>query len=276
MERIKEAIERAKAAQAESDGQAVKGPAAPRAPGTGQAAPAAAEAASTAEVPAEIQYRQTRVVEPKAKQLETNRIVSFRKSDAHTVSFDRLRTQILRKMQDNGWRTLAITSPAPKCGKTTTALNLSMSVAHHTEQTVLLADLDMRDPRIAQYLGLPKAPSLVDYLNGEVELPEVLVNPGIPRLTILPNHTPTLKAAELIMTRRMKDLVSDLRNRYESRLVIFDLPALLTTDDALAFLPQVDCVLLVVENGATKKSEIKDAMRLLQNTPVVGTVLNKA
>lgn len=223
-----------------------------------------------------IKYKQTRIVHLDPQHLEKNRIISFSKSDARTVSFDRLRTQVLRTMRDFGWRTLAITSPTAHCGKTTVALNLALSIAHQTEQTVVLADFDLRDPQIADYLGLPESPSLVDYLNGDVSLSDVFVNPGIPRLTLLPNHKAVLNAAETLMTRKMSDLVSDIRNRYESRMVIFDLPPLLTTDDALAFLPQVDCVLLVVANGESTKSEVKEALNLLQNTEVLGSVLNKA
>ena len=224
----------------------------------------------------EIKYKQTRVVHLNPQHLERNRIISFSKSDARTISFDRLRTQVLRTMRDYGWRTLAITSPTGGCGKTTVALNLALSIAHQTEQTVLLADFDLRDPQIAEYLGLPEAASLVDYLNGDIPLSQVFVNPGIPRLTLLPNHKAVLNATETLMTKKMQNMVVDIRNRYESRMVIFDLPPLLTTDDALAFLPQVDCVLLVVASGQTSKSEVKDSVRLLQNNYVLGSVLNKA
>ncbi|RVU34287.1 protein tyrosine kinase [Hwanghaeella grinnelliae] len=223
-----------------------------------------------------IKYKQTRVVSLNPQHLEKNRIISFSKTDARTVSFDRLRTQVLRTMRDYGWRTLAVTSPTPHCGKTTVALNLALSIAHQTEQTVVLADFDLRDPQVAPYLGLPESPSLVDYLNGDIPLSEVFVNPGIPRLTILPNHKAILNSAETLMAKKMTDLVSDVRNRYESRMVIFDLPPLLTTDDALAFLPQADCVLLVLANGETTKSQIREAMMLLQGNEVLGTVLNKA
>lgn len=240
-----------------------------------QTAGNAAGVPSTENAVASIKYNQTRVVHLDPGQLERNRIISFSKSDARTVSFDRLRTQVLRTMRDYGWRTLAITSPTSGCGKTTVALNLALSIAHQTEQTVLLADFDLRDPQVAEYLGLPEAASLIDYLNGDVPLSEVFVNPGIPRLTLLPNHKAVLNAAETLMTRKMQEMVADVRNRYESRLVIFDLPPLLTTDDALAFLPQVDCVLLVVASGQSTKSEVRQAMNLLQDTEVLGSVLNK-
>ncbi len=313
MERIKEAVMRARAQRekegamvpasdavepqpAESSGAPSTAPAVPAAPvapatqdasspppaapdtpaaSTSPAAPAAPAQGGGALTAGNIEYRQTKVVHLDPSHLEKNRIISFRKTDERTVSFDRLRTVIMRTMKDNGWRTLAVTSPTASCGKTTVALNLALSIAHQTEQTVLLADFDLRDPNIAEYLGLPESPSLVDYLSDQVSLPEVFVNPGIPRLTLLPNHKAILNSAETMMTSKMHNMVSEIRNRYDTRLVIFDLPPMLTTDDALAFLPQVDCALVVLASGQSTKSQVKETMALLQTTNVVGTVLNK-
>lgn len=275
LERIKEAIARAKEAQAAKSESTVSSVQEESKKTEEASSNSVAVSIDKKNTIAPIQYKQTRVVELDAKHLEANRIVSFAKTDTRTLCFDRLRTQLMQKMQEKEWRTLAISSPTAGCGKTTTAINLSMSIAHQTEQTVLLADLDLRSPKVAQYLGLPVSKSLTDYLGGDVNLTEVFVNPNIPRLTLLPNHKAMNNAAEVIMTTRMKELVADMRNRYDSRMVIFDLPALLTTDDALAFLPHVDCLLVVIENGANTKSQIRDAFRLLQHIPVVGVVLNK-
>lgn len=288
MERIKEAVLRARAQREQQESgvpatssnvPATENASVPAAqqPEQGNAAQPPAKAAEGGRELAAgvIEYRQTKVVHLDPQHLEHHRIISFSKTDERTISFDRLRTVVMRTMKDNGWRTLAITSPTASCGKTTVALNLSLSIAHQTEQTVLLADFDLRDPNIAEYLGLPEAPSLVDYLSDQVSLPEVFVNPGIPRLTLLPNHKAILNSAETMMTSRMQNMVNEIRNRYESRLVIFDLPPMLTTDDALAFLPQVDCVLMVVASGQSTKSEVREMVSLLQNTHIVGTVLNK-
>ncbi len=261
MERIKEAIEKAKASR-----------------GKPQAATESIsrQAQDVVEDVEKITYRQTKIIHLDPLCLEENRIISLSKNDSRSMSFDILRTQVLRRMQENEWRTLAITSPTAKCGKTVVAINLAMSIAHQTEQTVLLADFDLRNPKIAEYLGLPVESSLVDYLEGGAELADVFVNPGVPRLTLLPNHSPIFNATETLTTSRMKALVADIRNRYVTRMVIFDLPPVLTTDDAMAFIPQVDCALLVVANGASTTSDVKEASRLLQTTHLIGTILNKA
>lgn len=74
----------------------------------------------------------------------------------------------------------------------------------------------------------------------------------------------------------MTDLATELKQRYPSRLVLFDLPPLLMTDDALAFLPNVDAALMVLEEGKTQEEDLLHAIELLQGTAVLGTVLNKA
>ena len=57
---------------------------------------------------------------------------------------------------------------------------------------------------------------------------------------------------------------------------MFDLPPVLGTDDALAFLPLVECGLVVVAERATPRDDLLRCMELLRKTPILGTVLNKA
>jgi protein-tyrosine kinase len=81
--------------------------------------------------------------------------------------------------------------------------------------------------------------------------------------------------SELLSSPQMAALLSDIVTRYESRLIIFDLPALLDDDDALVFAPYADATLLVVEDGVSKRSEIERSLQLLEGTRLLGTVLNK-
>jgi Mrp family chromosome partitioning ATPase len=59
-------------------------------------------------------------------------------------------------------------------------------------------------------------------------------------------------------------------------MVLFDMPPVLSADDALAFAPYVDAVLLVVEEGKTRRDDILRAVSYLRNTELIGTVLNKS
>lgn len=224
----------------------------------------------------DIDYDQTKVVQLSPKHLEANRIVALDQTDSRRIIFDMLRTQVSRRMRENGWKTLAITSPTQGCGKTLVAINLAISMAQKTDQTALLVDFDLHRPSVGKRFGLPPGPPLADYLNGEHQLSDMLLNPDIHGLVVLPNSAPIPRSSEVLMDAKVETMVSELRERYESRMIIFDMPPILTTDDVLAFLPQVDCVLMVVANGMSTRSEIEESTRLLSTSNLIGTVLNKS
>jgi len=210
------------------------------------------------------------------KQLERHRIIAGNKEDPRTASFDLLRTQVLREMRNKGYRTFAVTSPTPECGKTTVAINLALSIAQLTEPSVLLGDLDFRRPKISEYLGISATADLSNVILDGLPLEKALIDPGIPHLLLLPNTKAYPNAAEMLTSTKMKSLVETLRTDETSRVNIFDLPPMLSVDDTIAFLPQVDCVLIVVADGSTKKPEIEETLRLLADAPLLGVVLNKS
>lgn len=221
-------------------------------------------------------YVQTKVVPLNAEHLERQRIVAHNKNSNMNWAFDLLRTQVLQAMEENGWRTLAITSPTPEAGKTVLAVNLAMSIAHHTDKTALLVDFDLRRPRVGKALGLPMDKALNEFISGKAGLEDVLVNPSLPRFVVLPTREPIPLSTETLSSAKVNKLIGDLRDRYESRICIFDLPPLLSSDDALTVLPKFDCVLLVVANGSNSKKDIEDCLRHLGQSNLVGAVLNKA
>lgn len=271
MERIKHAIEKAKNQHLNEDAKIAQ---------TQQPASVPVSYKSASQQPTEaldqINYNKTRVVSLQASQLEKNRIFAFNKNDPTSVTFDVLRTQILQKMEEKGWRTLAITSPTPAVGKTVIAINLAMSIAQKTNKTAMLVDFDLRQPRISQYLGITMEKSLNDLLSGDAELPDILVNPNIPRLVVLPTMHAVSNPSEILSSRRVSTLIKELREHYESRIIIFDLPSLLHGDDAISVLPQIDCILMVFANGMSSKREIEDSLRHLSKANLIGTVFNKA
>ena len=225
-----------------------------------------------------LEYQQTRVTRLNYDHLEQRRIISFNKHNLLSNSFDLLRTQVLQKMEQNGWKTLAITSPTPEAGKTVIAINLAMSIAHQTDKTAMLVDFDLRKPKVGQYLGLDLDKSLNDYLDpkASVNLEDIIINPQLPRFVVLPTAKKTENSSEVLSSSKVTNLISELKSRYDDRYVIFDLPPLLNTDDAIAVLPQIDSVLMVVANGGSTKQEIEESMRHLPETNLLGVVLNKA
>jgi len=267
MERIKQAIEKAK--QQNGVVEQSQRPITPT--------PVAVHAPTVAAVDiADIKYEQTRVVTLDPRHLEKHRIVALNKNDLNSASFDLLRTQVLQKMEEHGWRTLAIVSPVPDCGKTVVAINLTMSIARHTNKTAMLVDFDLRKPKVAEYLGISTEKSLNDVLEGDASVTDALVNPGVPKMVVIPTARPVRNSAELLGSGRVKALVQDMRDRYSERIVIFDLPPLLNVDDAISILPEIDCVLMVVGNGMVTKHEIEESLHHLGAANLLGVILNKA
>jgi hypothetical protein len=113
------------------------------------------------------------------------------------------------------------------------------------------------------FFGIEIVKGLSDYLLGQSEISDILVNPGIERLAILPAGKLLSNSAELLGSTRMEVLANDIRSRYRSdRIVLVDSPSLLCTD-SIILSNYVDGILLVVEDEKTSADDIKRMMELL-------------
>lgn len=225
---------------------------------------------------ANIEYIHTRQVRLDSDLLKARKIVGGMAHDPMSDAYRQLRGQILQKMRDNNWQTLAITSPVSGNGKTLTAVNLAISLSQEVNQTVLLADFNLRNPGVAQLLGMEDVEyGVTDYLDNQVPLDKILINPEYSRLVILPGNKQLNYSSEMLSSPKMRALNHELKNRYVDRIILFDLPPLLVHDDALMFIPQVDATLLVIEDGGTTKPQLERCVKLLDKHPLAGTVLNK-
>ncbi len=223
-----------------------------------------------------IDYHQTKTVRVSKQWLRENRIICDYDQENHLGAYKFLRTKVLRALKENNWNTLGITSPGPEVGKTVTAINLAINIAMEISKTVLLVDADLRRPTVHKYLGLPAGGGLSECLSYGDPLSELLIHPDIGELVVLPGGQPVLNSSEMLGSPQMAQLVEELKNRYPSRMVLFDLPPVLAVDDVLSFAPCLDAVLMVAEAGKTRKEELVDACALLEGTThVIGTVLNK-
>jgi len=218
----------------------------------------------------------TRAFAPPTELLESNRILSPG-GGRGAAAFRMLRTQVLQRMNANAWRMLAVFSPGSHDGKTTTAINLAINLANDHHHTVLLVDFDFRRPMLAAKLGLAPESGVDDVLCGTAKVEDCLYQPaGFDRLVVLPARNTLAHSSELLAGPRCRDLVLELHHRYADRIVVFDLPPVLEADDALAFAPLVECGLVVVAEGRTRRADLVRTIELLTKTPLVGTVLNRA
>ncbi len=221
-------------------------------------------------------YEQTRVEPVSSSRLRNKRIVAGFAHDPNADVFRVLRAQVLKFLKECSGSTVGICSPNPGEGKSVIAINLAVSLALDVNHTVLLADVDLRRPSLQAIFALPSAPGLSDFLLRDATIPECLVNPGVDRLVLLPAGAAAHNSSEALASPRMSDLTAELKSRYPDRLVIYNLPPLLPSDDALVLLKQVDACILVVEDGKTREGEIQRALDFLSDYNLVGAVLNKS
>jgi protein-tyrosine kinase len=238
-----------------------------------------AEPPSPANTPANMQdtlvISHTRVVSIEPAVLRANGVMAADASGRAGHAFKMLRTQVLQRLRQRGWNTLAVMSPTAKDGKTFTAINLAIAIAGDTNHTTLLVDFDLRNPNVHKRFGIQPEIGVEQCLRGEATVSEALINPqGYPKLLLLPAREPVSNSSDLLSSERTRQVIREVKERYPNRVVLFDLPPVLGADDALAFAPQVDAALVVVGEEHTRREDLLRCFEVLRDIPVIGTVLN--
>jgi len=220
--------------------------------------------------------RQYPVCRPDAARMEANRILPQVTDQAALRAYKILRTRLLQRLSQNNLQSLAVTGTDSGQGKTLTSINLAIALAQDPNTEVLLVDLDLQRPMIGTYLGMTFKYGLGEYLTGEAELDQIIYSPGIERLAIIPNSVSFEHSSERLTGPRMLELQRFIAAERSRRIVIYDMPPLLLSDDVLTFAPQVDGLLLVVSEGHTARSSLKKSKELLAEMNLIGVVLNRS
>jgi protein-tyrosine kinase len=210
------------------------------------------------------------------ERLLQRRIIALADGHPAATAYKVLRTQVLQRMRANGWTRLAITSPTPRNGKTLTAINLAVTLARDVKQRVLLADFDLRRPSVAQYFYAEPPPGIGEYITEDRSVNEVLIDPGLDRLLLLLANQRFTHSSEALCSPKVTALWDELKRRDPERLFLCDMAPVLGGDDVIAFLPHVDAVLLVVEDGKTTADELAAALAIIDPGKLLGTVVNKS
>ncbi len=171
-------------------------------------------------------------------------------------------------------RAIVVSSPVPREGKSTTAANLAVAMAQ-SEYRTLLVESDLRRPAVHSIFNLKMEPGLTDYLLARVDLDAIIRETPIPGLSIIPCGPMVQNPAEMLTSRRMKDLIQELKKRYD--IIIFDTPPMVTIADAMVVARQADGVVLVVTVNLSKVAGLERAKAILDQAHVklFGVVVNK-
>jgi protein-tyrosine kinase len=220
-------------------------------------------------------FSESKTVELDLEKMAKNRLVSLFADAPEAEYYKVLRTTVQQRMEENGWNTIMISSVQPGEGKTLTCINLAVSFAKEFNQTVLLVDCDLKRQSIHRYLNISLDKGIADYLLNGCALKDMIIWPGIEKLTLISGGKTISNSVELLGSPKMKALVHEIKNRYDDRYIIFDTPPALGWADAIAFAPLVDCILMVVEEGRTSIKDVKKALELIPAEKFLGFVLNR-
>lgn len=196
------------------------------------------------------------------------------KASEEATPFDILRTKILLQMRQNSWKSLAITSPMPQCGKTTTACNLALGLGRQSGLHTILFDMDLRQPTLHSFLDHKPEMDISDMLCGQVSFAQQAVRVGANVAVSLASRQEA-DPTQTLLSEKTKETLEDIRNTYEPDITIFDMPSILVGDNTRAFLKNVDCALVVARANTTRYGHFDACEReIAENTNVLGVVLN--
>lgn len=185
-----------------------------------------------------------------------------------------LRTSILLSTSKHPPQVILITSGQPREGKTTTALNLAITLAQRGDRVVLI-DSDLRRPRVHRALHVSNESGLSSYLSGNRAIDNLAQPvPKVPNLFVIAAGPTPPNPAELLSSEPVSTLLSELRRQFD--FVILDSPPTITVADSMILAAHADGVILVAHGGVTTRESLRHTRKLLGNTSarIIGVVLN--
>ena len=190
-------------------------------------------------------------------------------------TFRVIRTLLLMKIKERGLKTVLVTSSLPLEGKSFVASNLAVSVARDFDKYVLLVDADVKRPTLHEIFKAKSKVGLTEYLmNGHHKLDELIQSEILTKLSFLPAGSFHDNSSELLASQKMKQLMNEVKYRYDDRYIIIDSPPA-QISETLALANIVDGVLLVVRAGYTAKKLVKKTVQVLGKDKILGVVLNQ-
>ena len=207
----------------------------------------------------------------------TNELVVLGKpGSAIAEQFRFLRSVITRPTQCAVPKTILVTSAMQGEGKSFTAANLAVTIAQGLDEFVLLVDADLRNPQLHRIFGVPDQgeKGLSTHLSEGEPLERLLRKTSIEKLTVLPAGNSASNPAELLVSAKMKAFISEVRDRYPDRIVVFDSPPTELAPESLVMANEVDGVFMVVRRATTPRELVKTTLEKFQREKFMGLIFN--
>ncbi len=160
-------------------------------------------------------------------------------------AYKNLRTRVMLKMEELGTNSIMVAGTAQNVGKTLTSINIAMALSRRSSKRVVLIDMDLRSPSVHHLFGFEPRGNIIDVAEGKCKLSEVLVDPRINNLRILPGTTRIEDSSEAIVSDEMQALYKEFKEQ-EDTIFVFDTPPVLGCDDVAAVAPYMDACLFVI------------------------------
>jgi Mrp family chromosome partitioning ATPase len=218
-----------------------------------------------------------RLIQPDTRQhlLTGAPLVDCNREHPASKAFDLLRTRLMQTLRQQGWSRVAVVAPTAGCGATFSAVNLAQSLARVPGSRSVLVDLDQRAPGVAKALGLHESWKISDFLCGRTSLERHMFRAS-DTLALALNTEANPDASEQLHDQVSAAVLEDMEDALLPDVVLYDLPPMLEYDDAAAFLPNVDGVLLIADATQTTRRHIEKCENIIEGqSNFLGVVLNR-
>ena len=186
--------------------------------------------------------------------------------------FRQLKTQIFH-VSPNPPHIILVTSTTPNEGKSMVSFNLALSISQEIQKKAILVDADLRKPSVL-FKRHKATTGLSNYLSGRIPLAEILMR-FEENFWIIPAGPSSKRSSELMGTRRMKELLTSLREFGDENFIIIDSPPILLTTDPILLSKMVDGIIMVVMADRTPRESVRRAMLSIDRNKIIGVVLNQ-
>ncbi len=205
--------------------------------------------------------------------LDRFHVVDRSQANRATEDYRQLRANLQFLSVDEPPKVIMVSSGLPSEGKTTTAINLALTLADAGKQ-VIIVEADLRKPKVTRYLGMVAGVGLTNILAGSATLADVAQSFGDKGVRVVAAGPLPPNPGELLASSQMSSLLDKLRN--DNDFVLVDAPPLLPVADAIGLAPFVDGVLLSVRYGVTHKEQLGLAAQALERVGAkrLGVILN--